>query len=222
MLGKWLRISNTTGIPTKELKMLKEAEDTIEEIDQTVSKCLQTSAVSSRKQKEEYTPHFFKILHNVLYVKSKFPMEYTQVDSMNFHNSFEVKVDCMESVDNLISNCEPIVVNFFGSLTSVGDNDGKAQIDEVLNHVHLLLTTCCKLHEVFKKVHDTYQAAHASYTKNQDQVSFTALQKCISQICEELRKVRIEPMLNNTKRILWQIMVHVDQMMPKAQSLIFS
>ena len=222
MLGKWLKIPNTAGIPANDMKMLEQMEETIEDIDQTVRKCLQASVVSSRKNKQEYTLQFFKILHNVLCVESKFPMRYTQVDSMNFHNSLEVTVDCMQSVDNLVNNCAPIVMNFFDSLTRVGDDDGPAQINEVLNQVYLLLTTCYKLQDVFKDVHDKYQAAHTTYAKNQDLASFTALQKCISQICEELRTVQMNPTLNNTKRIMWQVMTHVEKMMPKAQGLIFS
>ena len=222
MLGKWLKIPNTTGIPPNDLKMLEDLEDTIEELDQTVRKCMQASVVTSRKNKEEYTLQFFQILHNVLRVESKFPMRYTQVDGRNFHNSLEVNVNCMESVDNLIRNCAPIVMNFFESLTHVGDDDGPAQINEVLDQVNLLLTTCCKLHDVFRNVKAGYQTAHEAYAKNQDQASFTALQKCISQVCEELRTVAINPTLNNTKRIMWQVMTHVDTMMPKAQGLIFS
>lgn len=221
MVGKWLKITNTAGIHADDMKKLEQMEATIEEIDQTVKKFLEGSAVSSRKKKEEYTLQFFKILHNVLCVESKFPMRYTQVDSMKFHNSLEVRVDCMESVDNLIVISAPIVMNFFESLTHVGNDDGPAQINEVLNQVELLLTTCCKLQGVFKDVHDKYQAAHSAYVKNKDKASFNALANCISQISEKLRTAPINPTLNNAKRIMWQVMTHVESMMPQAQGLIF-
>lgn len=222
MVGKWLKIKDVTGISDEDKAKLEECENEIETLSEAITALWNSfSEIKVRHAKDTFIRTFFETLHTYLMIKHKFPLDYTLTDSENFVNSLQVGVDCMQDVDDMIQKCTGIMIGFNASITTVSDNDGEGQIFDILNHTAFILKICKKLHEEFTQVHDRYEAAHTTYTNNKDQASFEALGKCIMEITEELRTVSINPVLNTTKRVLWQVMKHMGDMIPKAEKLIF-
>jgi hypothetical protein len=222
MVGRWLKIKDVTGIPDEDKAKLEERESEIEKLSETVTELWNSfSEIKVRHAKDTFICTFFETLHTYLMIKHKFPLNYTLTDSENFCNSLQVGVDCMQDVDDMIQKCVGITIGFDESLTTVSENDGEGQIHDILKHTAVLLKICKDLHAEFTQVHDKYEAAHTTYTNNKDQASFEALGKCIMEITEELRTASINPVLNTTKRVLWQVMTHMGDMIPKAEKLIF-
>ena len=221
-MGKWLRITDETGIPREDLEKLHALESNIEDLNQTVTKLLQSSTAFTRKKKLEYIICFFETLLNFLHVEMKFPMRYTLIDRDSFRNSLEVRADCMKIVDNHMKYCAPIMMSFFDGITDVNNDDGTAQINEVFVQFGQLLHTCKDLDDVFNDIHSKYQSAHTAYiTSNGNQTMFGKLQECISDITEKVRDADMVPRLNNMKYILWRTLIYVQKMMPKAEELLF-
>ncbi|EKX36133.1 hypothetical protein GUITHDRAFT_145955 [Guillardia theta CCMP2712] len=185
-MGKWLKIKDETGIPKEDLEKLHALESNIEELNQAVIKLLYSSTVSTRKKKLEYIICFFQTLLNVLQLEKIFPMRYTLIDSDNFRNSLEVRVDCMKIVDIHMQNCAPIMMSFFDGITNVDNDDGTAQINEVFDQFGQLLQTCKDLDDVFNEVHSKYQSTHTAYkTSIGDRTMFDKLKECISEITDK-------------------------------------